>query len=159
MPYIVFLRTGFEKPRRDRVSTGTGQGRSDKKHSTGGALGPVVARPTGYNRVSGERTKAGMVQLTDSFDRRMDYLRISVTDRCNFRCQYCMPEDIEFQDKSHILRRRRCSPSPKPALNPASPKFASPAGSLWGAGTEAGSSSSSKLWASKTSPLRQTGSS
>ncbi len=44
-----------------------------------------------------------MVQLTDSFDRKMDYLRISVTDRCNFRCQYCMPEDIQFQDKSHIL--------------------------------------------------------
>src|SRR5688500_5796670 len=35
----------------------------------------------------------------------MDYLRISVTDRCNFRCQYCMPEDIKFQDKSHILSR------------------------------------------------------
>ena len=44
-----------------------------------------------------------MTQLTDSFDRKMDYLRISVTDRCNFRCQYCMPEDIKFQDKSHIL--------------------------------------------------------
>ena len=44
-----------------------------------------------------------MAQLTDSFERKMDYLRISVTDRCNFRCQYCMPEDIEFQDKSHIL--------------------------------------------------------
>ncbi|HLL58029.1 MAG TPA: radical SAM protein, partial [Rubrobacteraceae bacterium] len=26
-----------------------------------------------------------------------------MTDRCNFRCQYCMPEDIKFQDKSHIL--------------------------------------------------------
>jgi cyclic pyranopterin phosphate synthase len=44
-----------------------------------------------------------MVQLTDSHNRKMDYLRISVTDRCNFRCQYCMPEDIQFQDKSHIL--------------------------------------------------------
>jgi cyclic pyranopterin phosphate synthase len=44
-----------------------------------------------------------MAQLTDSFERKMDYLRISVTDRCNFRCQYCMPEDIEFQDNSHIL--------------------------------------------------------
>ncbi len=43
------------------------------------------------------------VQLTDSYNRKMDYLRISVTDRCNFRCQYCMPEDIQFQDKSHIL--------------------------------------------------------
>ncbi len=44
-----------------------------------------------------------MAQLIDSFERKMDYLRISVTDRCNFRCQYCMPEDIQFQDKSHIL--------------------------------------------------------
>ena len=44
-----------------------------------------------------------MIQLTDSHERKMDYLRISVTDRCNFRCQYCMPEDIVFQDKSHIL--------------------------------------------------------
>ena len=44
-----------------------------------------------------------MTQLTDSFERKMDYLRIFVTDRCNFRCQYCMPEDIKFQDKSHIL--------------------------------------------------------
>ena len=44
-----------------------------------------------------------MVQLVDSHDRKMDYLRISVTDRCNFRCQYCMPEDIQFQDKSYIL--------------------------------------------------------
>ena len=43
------------------------------------------------------------MQLTDSYNRKMDYLRISVTDRCNFRCQYCMPEDIQFQDKSHIL--------------------------------------------------------
>ncbi len=30
--------------------------------------------------------------LTDSFDRVIDYLRVSVTDRCNFRCVYCMPE-------------------------------------------------------------------
>jgi len=44
-----------------------------------------------------------VAQLIDSFERKMDYLRISVTDRCNFRCQYCMPEDIQFQDKSHIL--------------------------------------------------------
>jgi cyclic pyranopterin phosphate synthase len=32
------------------------------------------------------------VALTDSFNRPIDYLRISVTDRCNFRCVYCMPE-------------------------------------------------------------------
>lgn len=31
--------------------------------------------------------------MRDSFGRKIDYLRISVTDRCNFRCVYCMPED------------------------------------------------------------------
>ena len=51
----------------------------------------------------GEDPKGSLTQLTDSYNRKMDYLRISVTDRCNFRCQYCMPEDIQFQDKSHIL--------------------------------------------------------
>lgn len=30
--------------------------------------------------------------LIDAFDRRIDYLRVSITDRCNFRCVYCMPE-------------------------------------------------------------------
>ena len=30
--------------------------------------------------------------LVDSYDRTIDYLRVSVTDRCNFRCVYCMPE-------------------------------------------------------------------
>ena len=31
--------------------------------------------------------------LTDVFDRPMTNLRLSVTDRCNLRCQYCMPEE------------------------------------------------------------------
>lgn len=31
--------------------------------------------------------------MQDSFDRRIDYLRISVTDKCNLRCRYCMPEE------------------------------------------------------------------
>ena len=44
-----------------------------------------------------------MVQLIDNYNRKMDYLRISVTDRCNFRCQYCMPEDIQFQDSGELL--------------------------------------------------------
>ena len=34
-----------------------------------------------------------MKSVFDSFDRRIDYLRISVTDRCNLRCRYCMPEE------------------------------------------------------------------
>ena len=31
--------------------------------------------------------------LIDKFQRKIDYLRISITDKCNLRCQYCMPED------------------------------------------------------------------
>ncbi|HJQ21784.1 MAG TPA: GTP 3',8-cyclase MoaA [Gemmatimonadaceae bacterium] len=40
----------------------------------------------------------------DQFGRRIEYLRISVTDRCNFRCLYCMPlEGLEWLPKSDIL--------------------------------------------------------
>ncbi len=41
--------------------------------------------------------------LVDRFGRRVSYLRISVTDRCNFRCVYCMSEDMEFLPRSRIL--------------------------------------------------------
>ncbi|HEY6323118.1 MAG TPA: GTP 3',8-cyclase MoaA [Thermoanaerobaculia bacterium] len=34
--------------------------------------------------------------LTDAFGRRLTYLRVSVTDRCNLRCTYCLPEDADF---------------------------------------------------------------
>jgi cyclic pyranopterin phosphate synthase len=35
-------------------------------------------------------------RLIDAFGRRLSYLRVSVTDRCNLRCTYCLPEDAEF---------------------------------------------------------------
>ncbi|MBK3510879.1 GTP 3',8-cyclase MoaA [Pseudomonas sp. MF6747] len=41
--------------------------------------------------------------LMDSFSRRVDYLRMSVTDRCDFRCVYCMAEDMEFLPRQRIL--------------------------------------------------------
>ncbi|MCA1595820.1 MAG: GTP 3',8-cyclase MoaA [Chloroflexi bacterium] len=42
--------------------------------------------------------------MIDPFGRRIDYLRISVTDRCNFRCLYCMPaEGVPFVEKSELL--------------------------------------------------------
>ena len=42
--------------------------------------------------------------LHDQFGRRIEYLRISVTDRCNFRCLYCMPvEGLQWLPKSEIL--------------------------------------------------------
>ncbi len=41
--------------------------------------------------------------LVDRFGRQVTYLRISVTDRCDFRCVYCMSEDIEFVPRSQLL--------------------------------------------------------
>ena len=41
--------------------------------------------------------------LIDGFGRVHNNLRISVTDRCNLRCTYCMPEDVTFQDKHELL--------------------------------------------------------
>ena len=42
--------------------------------------------------------------LIDTFGRIHDNLRISVTDRCNIRCFYCMPEEgIQFQPRQEIL--------------------------------------------------------
>ena len=45
-----------------------------------------------------------MSALLDQFGRRIEYLRISVTDRCNFRCSYCMPlEGLPWLPKGDIL--------------------------------------------------------
>jgi cyclic pyranopterin phosphate synthase len=41
--------------------------------------------------------------LIDTFGRVHNNLRISVTDRCNLRCTYCMPEDVVFMDRSELL--------------------------------------------------------
>ena len=41
--------------------------------------------------------------LVDRFGRRISYLRISLTDRCNFRCVYCMEPDQRFSPRDHVL--------------------------------------------------------
>lgn len=42
--------------------------------------------------------------LTDKFSRQHDYLRISITERCNLRCTYCMPEEgVPLSPPSHLL--------------------------------------------------------
>lgn len=44
-----------------------------------------------------------MSLMVDSFGRKVEYLRLSVTDRCDFRCVYCMTEDPCFLPKDHVL--------------------------------------------------------
>ena len=41
--------------------------------------------------------------MIDPFGRHVSYLRVSVTDRCDFRCHYCMSEDMTFLPKSEVL--------------------------------------------------------
>ena len=41
--------------------------------------------------------------LVDPFGRHISYLRVSVTDRCDFRCVYCMAEDMTFLPKRDLL--------------------------------------------------------
>ena len=41
--------------------------------------------------------------LIDAFNRRITYLRLSVTDRCDLRCTYCMPEKMQFLPRKEVL--------------------------------------------------------
>ena len=41
--------------------------------------------------------------LVDAFNRRVTYLRLSVTDRCDLRCSYCMPEKMQFLPRKDVL--------------------------------------------------------
>ena len=43
-------------------------------------------------------------QLVDKLNRHFDYLRISITDKCNFRCKYCMPKENFGRDYQFLKR-------------------------------------------------------
>lgn len=45
----------------------------------------------------------GKERLIDPFGRKVEYVRVSVTDRCNLRCTYCMSEDMQFLPKADVL--------------------------------------------------------
>src|SRR6202789_452410 len=67
-----------------------------------------VVRGCHAARADTDRAHAGgkvmPANLVDGFGRVHDSLRISVTDRCNIRCFYCMPENgVHFMDRSEIL--------------------------------------------------------
>jgi cyclic pyranopterin phosphate synthase len=65
---------------------------------------PVVAASAGVTPVAGA---VPADPLLDGFARRIRYLRVSVTDRCNYRCTYCMPESLGdslvFEQRSAVL--------------------------------------------------------
>uniref|UniRef100_A0A8C6DFL2 Molybdenum cofactor biosynthesis protein 1 n=1 Tax=Moschus moschiferus TaxID=68415 RepID=A0A8C6DFL2_MOSMO len=65
---------------------------------------PVVEVPSRPRPLLGEHAAPFSAFLTDSFGRRHSYLRISLTERCNLRCQYCMPEEgVPLTPKADLL--------------------------------------------------------
>ena len=50
-----------------------------------------------------DRAVAAGPAMVDPYGRHVTYLRVSVTDRCDFRCEYCMAEDMTFLPKSEVL--------------------------------------------------------
>src|SRR3546814_19014497 len=51
-----------------------------------------------------DRAKAAVSRpLVDAFGRTISYVRISVTDRCDFRCRYCLSEAMSFMPLSPVL--------------------------------------------------------
>jgi GTP 3',8-cyclase len=47
--------------------------------------------------------------LIDQFGRRVNYIRLSITDRCDFRCEYCMSEDMTFLPRDEVLSLEECA--------------------------------------------------
>ena len=48
-------------------------------------------------------------KLADQFGRTVDYIRLSITDRCDFRCVYCMGEDMTFLPRDEVLSLEECA--------------------------------------------------
>ena len=53
--------------------------------------------------LNSENNADKQTKLIDPFGRTVDYLRVSVTDRCDFRCVYCMAEEMTFLPKADLL--------------------------------------------------------
>lgn len=47
--------------------------------------------------------------LIDQFGRTVNYIRLSITDRCDFRCTYCMGEDMQFLPRNEVLDLEECA--------------------------------------------------
>ncbi|XP_026210347.1 molybdenum cofactor biosynthesis protein 1 isoform X2 [Anabas testudineus] len=65
---------------------------------------PVKSGSRGQERLREDSILPFSAFLTDSFGRRHSYLRISLTEKCNLRCQYCMPEEgVKLTPRSQLL--------------------------------------------------------
>ncbi|CAK7221843.1 hypothetical protein SCUCBS95973_004637 [Sporothrix curviconia] len=81
-------------------------------HSATATTATTVTSPDPEKRIRGSRPRKAKLEharpfsdfLTDGFQRQHDYLRISLTERCNLRCLYCMPEEgVELSPARNLL--------------------------------------------------------
>ncbi len=63
----------------------------------------ISALDTAPQPVVAEQDAAAPTRTFDAFGRHIHYLRISLTDRCNLRCVYCMPEQVVFRPSEELL--------------------------------------------------------
>ena len=73
--------------------------------------------------------------LVDPFGRAIAYVRVSVTDRCDYRCVYCMSEDMIFLPKRDVLSLEELDRLCSAFVGLGARKFASPAASRWSGAT------------------------
>src|SRR5437867_3631550 len=59
--------------------------------------------PPAWNRAADGDRRQLPERLIDRYGRVVKNIRLSITDRCNFRCVYCMPEEMEFFPRAEIL--------------------------------------------------------
>ncbi|XP_068865914.1 molybdenum cofactor biosynthesis protein 1 isoform X2 [Aphelocoma coerulescens] len=83
------------------------RGAASRRACSSGARARAAAQElqsSGRERFVLEHAAPFSAFLTDSFGRQHNYLRISLTEKCNLRCQYCMPEEgVQLTPKSELL--------------------------------------------------------
>jgi cyclic pyranopterin phosphate synthase len=60
------------------------------------------------DRFAGDRSRHADGTLVDRYGRHVTYLRLSITDRCDFRCGYCMAEEMTFLPRAQVLTLEEC---------------------------------------------------
>src|ERR1043165_977379 len=93
-------------PARNRSAQGTGshleKGNVGRRRDRMGPSGDNMNLPV-IDKLEARSDAPQSGPLIDTFGRVHNNLRISVTDRCNLRCTYCMPEDVAFMDRRELL--------------------------------------------------------
>lgn len=84
------------RPRSLHVKAAAVQAQPEIRDCMSDQIGPGTSASQRLVRNSIKNAKPFSEFLTDRFNRQHDYLRISITERCNLRCLYCMPEGVDI---------------------------------------------------------------